>query len=301
MERVQFNGWDNSVRLSNGEMDLVVTTAVGPRIARVGFRGQQNLMAEIAGQQGGSGESEWMIRGGHRLWLAPEVEPDTYELDNAAIEVEELDGGIRTLQPPGPITGVCKSMEIRLAPDRNAVSVVHVLENCGAEGRRLAPWALTVLAAGGMAIIPLPVKIPHTDRLTHNQEWSIWGYTDMTDPRWTWGSRFVLFRQDVSRGPAKLGMAHREGWAAYQLGTDVLVKQFEYLAGAAYPDGGVNLETFSNEEFLELETLGPSVTLAPGERATHEERWLLFRGVPPCDTEEEVQERIVPLLSERAS
>lgn len=295
MQRLEFNGWADCVSLSNDRMDLVVTTAVGPRIARVGFTGQQNLMAEIDGQQGGSGEAEWMIRGGHRLWIAPEAKPDTYELDNEPIEVEEIEDGVRTLQPAGPLTGIRKTMEIVLEQDSDGVRVRHTLENRGAACRSVAPWALTVLAPGGKAIIPLPAKMPHTGRLTHNQEWSIWGYTDMTDPRWTWGSGFVLLRQDAARAPTKLGIAHREGWAAYQLGTDVLVKRFEWIEGAVYADGGVNLETFTNEEFLELETLGPLVDLEPGASVTHEERWLLFRDVPECTTEADVREHIVPL------
>ena len=72
MERAEFNGWQDNVRLANGEIELMVTTQVGPRVVRVGFIGERNLFAEIEGQQGGTGEEEWMIRGGHRFWIAPE-------------------------------------------------------------------------------------------------------------------------------------------------------------------------------------------------------------------------------------
>jgi hypothetical protein len=36
---------------------------------------------------------------------------------------------------------------------------------------------------------------------------------------------------------------------------------------------------FANADFLELETLGPMATLAPGDSVTHVERWSAFRGV----------------------
>jgi hypothetical protein len=296
MQTVEFNGWRNSVRLANREVELIATRDVGPRIARFGFVGQQNVMAEIPGQQGGSGESEWMIRGGHRLWIAPEEKPKTYEPDNAAIAVEEIRHGIRTLQPKGSLSGVSKTMKITLKPGANEVRIVHGLKNETDAPIRLSPWALTVMAPGGMAVIPLPAKIPHTDRLTHNQSWSIWSYTDMADPRWSFGSRYVLFRQDATRGPNKLGIAHREGWIGYLLGEFLFVKRFAWKEGAAYPDGGVNFETFSNHQMLELESLGPLKKLGPGKTVTHEERWSLFRGVPPCRSEDDIDRNVLPRI-----
>ena len=296
MERVAFNGWENTVRLANDEVEVLVTADVGPRVIRFGFIGGPNVFAEIQGHQGGRGEDEWMLRGGHRLWIAPEDPATTYELDNESIEVQETEHGIRTVQKPGPLTGVQKRMEIELAPEIDAVTVRHSLQNCGDRAVELAPWGLSVMAPDGMAVIPLPAKVAHGDRLTHNQEWSLWGYTDFTDPRWTLGSRYVLFRQDRTRGPNKLGIAHREGWVAYQLGDVVFVKRFIWVEGAAYPDGGVNFETFSNEQFLEIESLGALVELGPGEEAGHREIWELHRGVPACRTEADVDEHIRPLV-----
>lgn len=296
MDNVKFSGWKNNVRLTNGQVELIITRDVGPRIIRFAYVDERNLFAEMQGQQGGAGESEWMIRGGHRLWLAPEENPKTYELDNLPVGVEPIPNGVRTVQPTGPLSGVQKTMEITLDPAANRVKVVHILKNKVRRKVRLAPWALSVMAQDGMAIVPLPPKIKHTDRLTHNQEWSLWGYTDFTDPRWTLGSRFILFRQDRKRGPAKLGLAHREGWVAYLLAGYLFVKRFAWQDGVTYPDGGVNFETFSGEDFLELETLGPLVDLAPGAAVSHDETWELHKGVPACKTEADVERNVVPLV-----
>jgi hypothetical protein len=285
IENVPYGGWKHNVRLANREVELMVTGDVGPRVIRFGFIGERNVFAEMPGQIGGTDERGWRLRGGHRLWAAPEEKPKTYEPDNGPVAVRRIPGGIRTLQPTGPLSGVQKSLVITLSERRNAVSVTHVLTNRGRRPVTLAPWALTVMAPGGMAVIPLPAKLPHTERLTHNQEWSLWGYTDFADPRWTLGSRYVFFRQDRRRGPAKLGVAHREGWVAYQLGAYAFVKCFAWQEGAVYPDGGVNFETFSNEDFLEVETLGPLVTLAPGRSTRHREDWALLRGLPRIRTE----------------
>jgi hypothetical protein len=204
--------------------------------------------------------------------------------------------GVKFSQEPGKLTQVAKAMTVS-APDRkNRITIEHTLTNCGRKSVTLAPWALTVMAPGGKAILPLPKKVPHTSRLTHNQEWSIWSYTDFGDPRWTLGSRYVILRQDKRRGPTKLGVAHREGWVAYQLGEFLFVKEFSFVEGAAYPDGGVNFETFTNEDMLEVESLGPLVTLKPGAATRHTEVWQLFRGVPKCEKEADIDRHILPLV-----
>ena len=67
MEKVSYAGWPNCIKLSNGQIELIVTTDVGPRIMRFGFVGGQNLLNEYKDQVGKTGGDEWRIYGGHRL------------------------------------------------------------------------------------------------------------------------------------------------------------------------------------------------------------------------------------------
>ncbi len=296
MQEIKFNGW-RALRLANDKVELVVTRDVGPRIMRFAFLGGPNIFRELAEQQGGRGEQEWMIRGGHRLWVAPEGKPRSYEIDNDPYEsAETMARGVRVRQAPGPITGIAKQMEISLAESGAGAVVRHTLTNSSSVPVRCAPWALTVMGAGGQAIIPLPDKIPHGERLTHNQNWSIWSYTDLSDPRWSFGRDYLLFRHDAARGPSKIGLAHREGWVAYQRERLLFVKRFERLDDAAYPDGDVNFETYADRQILEIESLGPLVWLKPGESVSHAERWELHDGVPRCRNEEDVARLVKPLI-----
>ena len=287
IETIRFKGWKNNIRLSNESIELVVTADVGPRIIRCGFVNERNLLAEFTEQLGGTGEKNWMIRGGHRLWIAPECKSETYELDNHPVALRKIKGGIRTIQEPGPLTGIQKIMDIRLSDTTNEVTITHQLVNRGRKPRTIAPWALTVMAPGGLCIIPLPVKVPHTANILPNQAWSLWSYTDFADGRWSFGSRYVFFRQSKKHGPGKIGIAHREGWTAYQLGEFLLAKSFDYIKGAIYPDGGVNFETYSDKRMLEVETLGPLITLAPGKSAKHVESWKLLKNTRPVKTEKD--------------
>jgi hypothetical protein len=177
--------------------------------------------------------------------------------------------------------------------------------NTGTAPMELAPWGPTVMAPGGVEIIPLPPKKNHPGHVSNakspadygpNQELILWPYFDFADTRWSFGSRYATLRQDVTRGPTKIGLAHRMGWVAYLNSGVLFVKRFDYREGAAYPDWGTRYQTFSNEDMLEMETVGELVTLQPGASAELTESWELFGGVPPVRTEGDIDRVIRPLL-----
>jgi hypothetical protein len=87
------------------------------------------------------------------------------------------------------------------------------------------------------------------------------------------------------------------GWVAYLNSGVLFVKRFEYREGAVYPDRGTRYQTFSNEDMLEMETVGELATLAPGQFAELVESWELFGNVPPVTTEADVDRIILPLVS----
>src|SRR5260370_22874998 len=88
IEKVACRGWPNSYRMSNGEVELIITTDVGPRVIRFAFIGGQNIFKEFEPQLGHSGEKEWMPRGGHRLWDAPPCTRGIYTPANSPAQAE---------------------------------------------------------------------------------------------------------------------------------------------------------------------------------------------------------------------
>lgn len=280
VERVTYQGWANNLRLSNGTVELICTLDVGPRVLRYGYVGGANVFKEYADQLGKAGEPSWQMRGGHRLWHAPEDLKRTYELDNAPIAWKQLaSGGIRLTQTVEPLTGIQKELDITLDASGTGVKVVHRLRNTNLWEIDLAPWALSVMAPGGTEIIPLPPKTPHPQGLLPNQQMILWPYTDLGDTRWTWGAQFILLRQDAEQGPNKIGLAHKLGWVAYLNQGVTFVKVLPYSEGRSYPDNGCNFETFTNQEFLEIESLAPITRTAPGKSVEHTERWWLAKDI----------------------
>jgi hypothetical protein len=76
--------------------------------------------------------------------------------------------------------------------------------------------------------------------------------------------------------PIKLGYFNPHGWEAYWLDGVLFVKRFDSPAGANFPDGGCNTETYCNHKFIELESLGALTRLAPGETTIHTETWEVY-------------------------
>ena len=110
IEKIDYQGWPNSYRVSNGAVDLVITGDIGPRIMRYGFAGGQNLFKEVPEELGRSGEPTWQLRGGHRIWVAPEDPYLTYAPDNGPVEVAGNGDVIEATQPVEPTTGLVKQL-----------------------------------------------------------------------------------------------------------------------------------------------------------------------------------------------
>lgn len=298
IEKIPYAGWPNCYRLTNGEVELITTSDIGPRIIRCGFVGSQNLFLEVADQLGGSGESKWLMRGGHRLWVAPEVIPETYALDNAPVQVKVGKNSITLLQPVEPETLLQKEITVELAAT-GAVTVTHRLENTGSQSRRLAPWVLSQMAPGGVAITTFPPRAGHDVMLQPTNPLVMWGYTYFTDKRYTFLNHYLLLRFDSSNPyPQKVGLFNEHTVCAYLLNGELFIKQTHAKPKIPYPDFGTSAQLFVNGEFLELETLGPLVDLPPGRSVTHVERWSLHRNLPLTELSDAELDRVFrPLLA----
>ncbi len=299
-EIVPFLGWDRTLRMSNGAVELVVTLDVGPRIISFRTKTGRNVFKIFDAEAGHTGEEEWRIRGGHRLWAAPEDPVSTYELDNLAVSHEAGTETALFTNPKGAVSGLAKELRVRLHERRPCVEVVHTLRNEGSQPCETASWGLTVMPAGAREIIPLPPVGAHPRDLLPNRLMVAWPYTDLTDPRWRFGRRFIrLDEQAGHAAPTKLGLAHTEGWVGCHSEDALFLKTVEHDADASYPDLGCNFETFTTGGMLEVETLGPLATLAPGQSTSHTECWWLFDAPEtPPDGEEDLAQWLSPFLAQ---
>ena len=297
VEKISYAGWPNCYRLTNGEVELVVTADVGPRIIRYGYVGGQNLFVELEEDLGQTGGDGWRLYGGSRLWVAPEDRVYSYGADNDPVQVT-VSGTRLSAQAPTESMGVQKRIEVELADKGTEAKVLYSLANRTIWPLRIATWVLTMMNRGGVGITTLPPRGTHPEILAPTNPIVLFAFTNMSDPRWNWLEKYIALRQDPGNAdPEKIGLFNPATRGAYLLNGELFVKKFEASPDEEYPDMGSSFEIFTNESFLELETLGPMQTVQPGESIDHLETWSLHRPVTVDRWEDaELDRAVAPYL-----
>ncbi len=262
--------------LENDTIRLEYLTSAGPRIVRLSMHGGPNLLRELPDISTETLFGTYHLRGGHRLWCAPEFRTSSYAPDNDGLIMEEFPGGVRLSGPSEPATCIIKTIAIRLSPERAEVTLEHELRNAGLRWIEVAAWALTMLRMGGTAILPQPIGNTDAYGMRHNRILALWPYTHINDPRLILGDDAILMRARSSLPAVKIGYYNPSGWLAYWVDNVLFRKTFATIADATYPDGGCNAEVYCDNRVIELESLGRFGSLEPGKSFFHTEKWEIF-------------------------
>jgi hypothetical protein len=154
-----------------------------------------------------------------------------------------------------------------------------------------------MMAQNGVGITGFPPRGKHPDVLPPTHPLVMWAFSDLTDPRWKFTKKYLILRQDPQNSePAKLGHFNPHTWAAYLLGSDLFLKETWNDPTKQYADRGCSFETFTRDDMLELETLGPLQTVAPGGFADHVEYWSLHENISLEDFSDKELDGIIPQL-----
>ena len=123
-------------------------------------------------------------------------------------------------------------------------------------------------------IVPNEPYKSHDEALLPTRALATWAYTDLSDPRWTFGSNTSGCAPTRVERPQKIGIANRSGGP---------VTSGTTRCSSSAPTGTTpprtrlrrQKETYTSGNFIELETLGPLRKVPAAAAAVHEERWFL--------------------------
>ena len=304
IERVEYRGWPEAYRCTVGPVELVVVTAIGPRILSLRLDGGANVLFE---DETDFGVGAWRLYGGHRFATAPESAA-TYSPDNTPCDARVSNGRL-LITPPPDASGLQRTWTIGPDGPTPGFEIVHALANRGRGTWHGAPWACTCVKPDGQVLIPRPAP-NHRQRggldplnpfaseigtpvgqvnLVTDPEgaryWTMTGanYASPTSPQWGWAADHFVIRPPLAKG--KVGLLSPEGCLALvRPDLTFLIRAADVEPRRNYPHGGCNVEVFTSARYVELETLGPLTTLEPGQRLVHRELWQL---VPPTSTSSE--------------
>lgn len=278
--------------LSNGVIEAFITIDVGPRIIRFGCVDGQNIMCDNREVMEPKNDKEfcdffgndkkWEILGGHRIWTSPESYPHSYYPDLDPVKYEITENGAIFTPNPEKENGMQKQLEIKMDPDDANMYVTMRVTNIATAPQEFSIWGLTVSAINGTLIMPMNIN---DTGLLHNRNISVWPYTNLADPRVYFGKKYVTLHQDTSISqPFKLGFGLNNAQAYYCLGDDIFRKSYDTNHETEiYPDNNCSFETYTNNGFIEVESLSPLKVVQPNETVELTEHWSMHK--KPCDVD----------------
>jgi hypothetical protein len=268
--------------LESDHLRMDYLAEAGPRLVRLILAGStDNLLAEVPDMHWPTPRGEFHLRGGHRLALAPEALELSYLPDNDGLLIEDVPGGVRLIQPADAASGVSKSIEIQLHPDRPALTLRHAVRNDRAQPIEIAAWAITQLKLGGIAVAPLRTT-SLGDRHRPDRQLVLWPYASWQDERLFADDDYIWTDAKSAEEELKIGLLAR-GWLGYLRSGVFFLKRFDPQLDRLHPDLNTNAQLYCNGRFIELESLAPLTLLEPGQSSVQLETWEIYRAddVPP--------------------
>lgn len=276
---VQYYG--KCLKIENEICSLCVTLDLGPRIISYNLKNFPNLLFnDISDQINNYGDdfdnyfyknAKWHLYGGHRLWVAPEKSPNTYYPDNNPVKYVIEGNKVIFTQEKQTSNNIQLKIELELSEKSSNVKLTHYVQNLNEFEIEISPWALTVMAPNGVQIIP---QNTNDTGLLPNRILSLWSYSNPRDNRLHLGENYITIKQDISSNTSfKIGVNCENKWSCYLLDNQMFIKNFDYQQNQKYPDFGVNLETYTSDKILEIETLAPLTKLKYNQVVCHIENW----------------------------
>lgn len=253
--------------LRGDHLQVAMDTTAGPRLAVLSRPGGHNLLAELDDILVGPDDHRVRLRGGHRLWVAPETREVTYVPDDdPRPRVEAADGVMTATRESVPL-----ALALTARLDGPKVVLDHRVTNVGSRPVQCAPWGITQFPLGGAAVLPYGTEPTDPDALQASGALTVWPYTDLGDTRLALHDGLASIAGAARRDgrPFKLGSDGRAGWLAHLHEDDAVIVRHRRASDAVHPDRDAAAQVYVDNRFQEVETTGPLVHLPPGGTTIH--------------------------------
>ena len=304
-----YKEYGKCLSIGNGIIETLITLDIGPRIISFKFIDEENVLLDdrhkfepLGGKEFDEHYFEgaaWESLGGHRLWVAPESLPETYNPDMKPVDYSVNDNTVTFTQAPQTENGVQISFKITMDESKPEMLVEHYGTNITNEDKEFALWPITVMAKNGIEIIPLNTN---DTGLLPNRNLTFWPYSKLNDPRLNVLERYVTVKQDPNNTDAfKIGVDCNQGVGYYVLNNTVFSKEYNHTMFGKYPDFSASYESYTNETILEFESLSPLFNVAPNETIKHTEKFVLYKKPEIFDlsSDDKIDEFIKELTCEK--
>ncbi|MBN1893739.1 DUF4380 domain-containing protein [bacterium] len=242
-------------RIYAGPVVMTVDASRGARIISLTYEGREILCSERTHPE----------NFGSTLWTSPQSDwgwPPYPVLDTDPYQAGIEKNVLRMISEPDPESGYRFEKHFRGYESDTLIEITYVIENVSDQNKRVAPWEVTRVPAGGMSFFPGSADgiLPYSTLDAADSQGILW-----------------LF-DDPGIGRDKKFFAHgREGWLAYAQDSLLFVKQFPDIPDSLSAPNESDVEIFAagTYDYVELECQGAYLELAPGEFMTWQVMWYL--------------------------
>lgn len=254
---------------------MVIVHAVGPRIAAFGSAHANSLLFWDRAHVHTRGA--WRLYGGHRLWITrPDADEseEAYAPDNEPCRVRELERGVAITAPP---SASCIERTIAVHGHPTGWMVEHRLRNVGDMLWSGGAWALTCTlpSRGTRYRVPLDGGSSRWNILTMvvPRQWGGEHTSPLVDSQFRLTEDALLFQARGREAKRMLGTP-RGRLEMSDPSRGAFAKFAVPIKGARYPlNTNVAVYLGPKAFMVELETMSPLMTLAPGQTLRHVEFW----------------------------
>lgn len=256
---------------------MVIVVEFGPRIAFWGKTGGENL---LFWDEDGRGRKEWKLRGGHRVWITTQGADEsemTYAPDNLPCVHDKKDNALEIWGAIDKTNMTRRGIRVEEGREDD-LKVISRVENVGEMLLSCGVWVLTCTSPEKGSIYEFPLGDGSGWDTFKSIQFRKWGPCD---------GRFGDRQFEVSKDMltvTPMGIQAKQMFCIPQ-GSGLMKnqtrpdfqKRMVYDRHMSYPEG-CNWAVYIGPEnyMVEFETMGPVLSLKPGETLDHVEYWSLI-------------------------
>lgn len=280
VKRTTYNGWKNSIIISNGTVEAVIVPSIG-RIMQFRFVGEDGPFWEnraLDSRMPDPKAKEWINFGGDKAWPAPQGDwphitnrgwPPPPAFDSLPVKASVSKNEVELISPVDPFYGIRVRRLIKLDPKDSVMTITTTYEKVKGSPKKVGIWVVTQLKD------PVSIHLPVSQSSLFSDGYAI-------------QSEKLPLNFSIERGLISLcrdpNSNHKIGsdagtllWVGEKQALRIDSPRVPYVE---YPHNGSSAEVYTNEDplsYVELEMHGPLQTMRVGDKQRRTNSYTLMR------------------------
>lgn len=204
---------------------------------------------------------------GSTFWTSPQSDwnwPPPANIDRNPYNAEIIDDAIILRSDKDETLGYSVTKKFAADAKDTSISITYTIINNSDKRKKVGPWEITRVPAGGLLLFPSPVEMKKKKK----------------SPL-VFDDHGIAFFEHSLKKASKVKAKGSEGWMAYIYDEIAFIKKFKEVSpNKVEPgEGDIEVKEDKDNKFLELDEKGEFVELKPGQSLEWQVKWYV-RNIP---------------------